>query len=95
MDARAQEGERLAIEALPIFGKPSTAVEPGDGAFDDPAFGDDLEADRGVRSRDDFNLERGQDFLCSKLLSTERGTKVSRTRSALSRCLARPEGRPT
>jgi hypothetical protein len=35
----AQEGERLAIEVLPIFGKPSAAVEPRNGALDDPALG--------------------------------------------------------
>jgi N-formylglutamate amidohydrolase len=32
----AQECERLAIEVLPIFGKPSAAVEPSNGALDDP-----------------------------------------------------------
>jgi hypothetical protein len=37
----AQEGEALAVEVLPIFGEPSTAIEPGDGALDDPSFGQD------------------------------------------------------
>jgi hypothetical protein len=58
----AQECERLAIEALPIFGQPSAAIEPGDGAFDDPGFGDDRETDRVLGALDDFNLERGEDF---------------------------------
>jgi hypothetical protein len=58
----AQECERLAIEALPIFGQPSAAIEPGDGAFDDPAFGHDLEADRVLGALDDFNLERGENL---------------------------------
>jgi hypothetical protein len=30
----AQECERLAIEVLPIFGKPSASVEPSNGALD-------------------------------------------------------------
>jgi hypothetical protein len=34
-----QESERLAIEILPIFGQAPASVEPGDGAFDDPSFG--------------------------------------------------------
>ncbi len=33
-----QEGERLAIETLPVLGQSAAAVEPGDGAFDDPAL---------------------------------------------------------
>ena len=35
----AQECQRLAIEVLPILGKPSAAVEPGDGALDNPTAG--------------------------------------------------------
>ena len=34
-----QECERLAIEILPVFCQPSASIEPGDGAFDDPSFG--------------------------------------------------------
>ena len=41
-----QESERVAIEILPIFGEPAASVEPGDGAFDDPSFGQD---DEGVQ----------------------------------------------
>jgi hypothetical protein len=41
-----QESERLAVEILPIFGEPAASVEPGDGAFDDPSFGQD---DEGVQ----------------------------------------------
>ena len=32
----ALEGERLAIEVLPVPGAPSAGVESGDGALDDP-----------------------------------------------------------
>ena len=41
-----QESHRLAIEILPVSGKPATSVEPCNGAFDDPAFGQD---DEGVQ----------------------------------------------
>ena len=52
-----QESERLAIEVLPILGEPAAAIEPSDGAFDDPSLGHDLESDCGVGSLDDFNIE--------------------------------------
>src|SRR6266496_3679284 len=38
------------------------AIEPSDGAFDDPAFRYDLEADCGVGSPDDFNVEMRKNF---------------------------------
>ena len=33
-----QEGERAAVQALPILGQSSAAIEPGDGALDNPAL---------------------------------------------------------
>ncbi len=39
----AQEGESAAVETLPILGQPAAAIEPGDGAFDNPALGQDEE----------------------------------------------------
>jgi hypothetical protein len=41
-----QESKRLAIEILPVPGEPAASVEPCDGAFDDPSFGQD---DEGVQ----------------------------------------------
>ena len=41
-----QESKRLAIEIFPVPGEPSTPVEPCNGVFDDPAFGQD---DEGVQ----------------------------------------------
>src|SRR5262245_34089743 len=35
----AQECERFAIKVLPILGESAAAVEPREGALDDPAFG--------------------------------------------------------
>jgi len=41
IEGEAQERERLSVEILPILGKPSAAIEPRNGALDDPAFGQD------------------------------------------------------
>src|SRR5271170_1235514 len=35
----AQEGERIAVQALPILCQAAAAIEPGDGPLDDPALG--------------------------------------------------------
>ena len=34
----AQEGEGVAVQALPVLRQPAAAVQPGDGALDDPAL---------------------------------------------------------
>jgi hypothetical protein len=49
-----QESQRLAIEVLPILRKSAAAVQPCDGAFDDPSFG---QHDEGVQfvALDDFD----------------------------------------
>jgi hypothetical protein len=49
-----QEGERLAVEILPILGQPSTSVEPRNGALDNPSLRQD---DKGVQfvALDDFD----------------------------------------
>jgi len=54
--------ERRSPRRRELLKSGSAAIEPGDGAFDDPSFGYDLEADCAVRSLDDFNLERGKKF---------------------------------
>jgi len=41
IEAEAQERERFSIEILPVFGKPSAAIDPRNGALDDPAFWQD------------------------------------------------------
>src|SRR3954465_5070874 len=35
---KAEEGERLAVEVLPILGQSTAAVQPSYGAFDNPAL---------------------------------------------------------
>ena len=37
--SETQKGKRLAVEIFPILGRPAAAVEPGEGALDNPAFG--------------------------------------------------------
>src|SRR6266542_131449 len=37
--SETQKGKRLAVEIFPILGQPAAAVEPGEGALDNPAFG--------------------------------------------------------
>ena len=46
-------------QALEVFGEPPAAAEPSDGALNDPAFGQHLEALGDVRTLDDFDLEFG------------------------------------
>ena len=55
------EGERVAVEVLPVLGQSAAAVEPGDGAFDHPTPGLDDEALHPIGSLDDLGLEVGQD----------------------------------
>ena len=55
------EGERVAVEVLPVLGQSAAAVEPGDGAFDHPTPGLDDEALHPIGSLDDLGLESGQD----------------------------------
>ena len=55
------EGERVAVEVLPVLGQSAAAVEPGDGAFDHPTPGLDDEALHPIGLLDDLGLEIGQD----------------------------------
>lgn len=52
-----QEREGFPVQALPVFGETSAAVEPGDGSFDDPAFWQDGEPFHHVRALDDLHLD--------------------------------------
>jgi hypothetical protein len=57
-----QESQRLAIEVLPILGQPPAAIKPGNGALDDPAFGQHHKSLGLIGALDDFSFEMGQDF---------------------------------
>src|SRR5258708_25425355 len=58
IEARRKKRERLSVEVLPILGEPSAAVEPSDGALDDPAFWQDQKSADPIGTFDDFNVER-------------------------------------
>ena len=57
------EGEGFAVEVFPILCQPAAAVEPCDGALDDPAFGQHEEALGLIGAFDDLDLELGQRLL--------------------------------
>ena len=57
----------LAIEVLPILGKPSAAVEPGDGALDNPTAGKHDESFGVIGALDDFSFELRQEFRESRV----------------------------
>jgi hypothetical protein len=48
------------IEVFPILGQATAAIEPGDGALDNPAFGQDEETLGLVGAFDDFDVEPAQ-----------------------------------
>jgi len=56
-----QEGEAFAIEVLPILCKPSTAVEPRNGALDNPTLGQMHKSFGLMRTLDDLGGDGGQD----------------------------------
>jgi hypothetical protein len=56
----AQERKTVAVEAFPVLGQAATSVEPCNGSFDDPAFGQHHElADIG--SPDDLHVDVAAD----------------------------------
>ena len=57
-----QERERLAVEVFPILCESSAAIEPSDGALDDPAFGQDHKCVNPIGTFDDFNVEMRANF---------------------------------
>ena len=51
-----QEGKGVAGDVFPVLGEAAAAVEPGQGALDDPAARQQHKAFRLVGALDDFNL---------------------------------------
>ena len=45
-----------AVSIFVVLGETAASTEPGEGPLDDPAFGQNLEADRLIRTLDDFQL---------------------------------------
>src|SRR6185436_19820297 len=54
--------ERFSVEILPILGEPSAAIELGNGALDDPAFGQDHKSADLIGTVDDFDVEMRKNF---------------------------------
>jgi len=52
-----QERQGIAGEIFKVLGQSSASVEPGEGAFDNPTPGENLEALCVIRPVDDFDLE--------------------------------------
>jgi hypothetical protein len=50
-----EESECVVVAVLPVLGETAAAIEPGDGAFDNPAFGFDDKAFGVVRAFDDLD----------------------------------------
>lgn len=50
-----EEGESVVVAVFPVLGEPSTAVEPADGTFDDPALGFDDKAFGMIGAFDDLD----------------------------------------
>src|SRR3954469_3143941 len=59
---KAEEGERLAVEVLPILGQSTAAVQPSYGAFDNPALREDDKPFRLIRALHDFKVHAPQDL---------------------------------
>jgi len=56
-----EEGKGVAVEVLPVLGQAAAAIEPGDGALDNPAAGEGDETGEAIRSFDDLSFEMRQD----------------------------------
>jgi hypothetical protein len=50
------------VEVFPILGKPSAAIEPGDGALDNPTAGKHHKYFGVIGALDDFSFELRQEF---------------------------------
>jgi hypothetical protein len=50
------------VEALPILGQAAAAIEPSDGALDDPSLGQDGKALCCIGTLDDFHVDLPEDF---------------------------------
>ena len=65
---QADEWGRGSVEVFVVLGEAPAAVDPGDGALDDPASGDDLEA-LGLGGALDHLDPRGGIFMARRSLA--------------------------
>src|SRR3954467_14485055 len=59
---KAEEGERLAGEVLPILAQSTAAAQPSYGAFDNPALRENDKPFRLIRALHDFKVHAPQDL---------------------------------
>ena len=52
-----EEGERIVVAVFPVLGEPAAAVEPGDGALNDPALGFDDKALGAISAFDNLDYQ--------------------------------------
>src|ERR1700752_4229082 len=52
-----EEGEGIVVAVLPVFGEPAAAVEPGNGALNDPTLGLDDKALGAIGTFDDLHQQ--------------------------------------
>ena len=57
-----EEGERVVVAVFPILGEPPAAVEPCDGALNDPTLGFDDKAFSVISAFDDFDHQAAHRF---------------------------------
>src|SRR5215218_9835778 len=57
----AQECERLAVQAFPIFSQSTASVEPCDGSFNNPALRQDGEPLCGIRTLHNLHVDLAHD----------------------------------
>ncbi len=77
----AQERQGLSVEALPIFGQAAAAVEPRDGAFDDPSLGRDRKALCDIGALDDLHVDLPEDFANGGLNDRKRRSQATALRN--------------
>ena len=56
-----EEGKRVVVAILPVFGKATAAIEPADGTLDEPALRFNDEAFGVVATFDDLDRQEGHD----------------------------------
>ena len=57
-----EEGERVVVAVFPVLGEPSAAIEPGNGALNDPALGFDDKAFGVISAFDDLDHQTAYRF---------------------------------
>jgi hypothetical protein len=57
MRGESEEGKRIVVAVFPVLSETATAIEPADGALDEPALWLDCEAFGAVATFDDVDLK--------------------------------------